>query len=91
MDHLVRRALQSKYPENLQPTIEILNRIPPTSANAGGSSVAIPGINESLNDAIKQVIYENIFTIKGAVSFVVHYVASLFSFSWYDGMDDTDR
>jgi len=67
MDHtfiepLVRRAINEKLPDSLYSIIEILKRLP-----SGGMPAGIPGIGENLSDAIRQLIVDNIFTIKGLV------------------------
>ena len=66
IEPLVRRAVQEKFPESLYSVLEIMKRIP-----IGGLPSAIPGIGENLNDAVRQLIYDNIFTIKGVVSIAV--------------------
>jgi len=68
LEPLVRRAIQEKFPESLHTIFEIFKRAFTHGATMSLNSNAIPGIGENLNDAIRQLIIDNIFTIKGAVS-----------------------
>lgn len=67
LEPLVRRAVQEKFPDSLHTMFEILKR-----ASVLGSTIptmnGIPGIGENLNDAIRKLIFDNFYTIKGNVS-----------------------
>lgn len=62
IEPMVRRAMQEKFPESCHSLLEVLKRVPVT-----GMGSTMPGLNENLVDAIRQLIYDNIFTIKGVV------------------------
>ena len=67
LEPLVRRAVQEKFPDSLHTMFEILKR----ASVLGGvipNMNGIPGIGENLNDAIRKLIFDNFYTIKGNVS-----------------------
>ena len=67
LEPLVRRAVQEKFPESLHTMFEIMKRAS-MLGNVIPSMNGIPGIGENLNDAIRKLIFDNFYTVKGAVS-----------------------
>ena len=66
LEPLVRRAVQEKFPDSLHTMFEILKR---ASVLGGVIPImnGIPGIGDNLNDAIRKLIFDNFYSIKGNV------------------------